>query len=114
MNSKTETKVQYILKKCAKKGVNDLYTKERVDKQGGLEDFEYVVIYNEQGDVATVSEHSSLLEPAQYIPTWTKEIKAWAKAEGFSKEQIKNQDLIREASLDEIADFFITPPLVAV
>jgi len=114
MNSATETKVQYILKKCAEEGVNDLFVKEMLDKQDGLEDFEYVVIYNERGDVATVSEHSSLLEPAQYIPKWTKEMKAWAKAEGFSKEQIKNQDLIREASLNEIANFFATPPLVSV
>ena len=98
MNSKVEVICDYIKNKCKR---NRVILKE-VRNQDPID---YISIHNNQGDLASISASTIILEPASYSPKWTKYIKKWATEEGFPDDKIKNQNLIRQISPDEAVDF---------
>ena len=114
MNSKVETRTQFVVNECKGRGVFDLEVEYCTDKQEGLEDLDYAVITNSKGDLATIGASGATLEAALYTPKWSKGVRNWAKAEGFSRHQIKEQDLIKNATLKEIIRFFSTPSILPV
>lgn len=101
MNSKVEVICDYIKNKCKRNGVilNEIRNQEPLD---------YISIYNNQGDLASISASAIIFEPASYSPRWSKYIQKWAKEEGFSKDQIDSQNLVRQVSADEAVEFLST------
>lgn len=98
MNSRVEVIADFIKNQCKKNGVvvNELRKQEPID---------YISIYNNDGDIASISASSVIFEPASYSPKWSAYIKKWAKEEGFSEEQIKSQNLIQQVSPEQAVYF---------
>jgi PIN domain nuclease of toxin-antitoxin system len=94
MKSKVEVRADYIKRKCNSKGVKVLCQKHE-------DPIDFISITNAKGDMASVSENCATYESSIYAPRWTSYIENWARLEGFSEEQIKNQNLIRKVNLSE-------------
>ena len=62
----------------------------------------HCIIYNTRGDMASISQDHNLFVAAKYAPEWSESMKNWAKEEGFSESQIKTQNLMHTATLNEI------------
>ena len=94
MKNKVEVRANYIKRHCESRGtkVKCVLHKEPID---------FVSITNSRGDIASVSENRATYEPALYAPKWSKYMENWARLEGFSEDQIKQQNLIRTVELDE-------------
>ena len=99
MDSRVEVKAQYVRDRCKQAGeeISCFYETKPMD---------YAVLRNRNGDIGSVGPEDQLYEPFRYIPKWSKYMENWAREEGFSEEQIANQNLIRNVSLDELVDFF--------
>ena len=94
MKSKVEVRADYIKRKCNSKGVKVTCHKHE-------DPIDFISITNPKGDMASVSENCATYESSIYAPEWSDYIKNWARLEGFSEEQIKNQNLIRKVNLAE-------------
>ena len=99
MNSMVEVKADYIVSECGKTGVE-------VNCEYRTEPLEFAIISNKQGDIGSISERDQLYEPARYLPSWSIYMKQWAKAEGFSENQIEEENLMREVTIQEMVGFF--------
>jgi hypothetical protein len=99
MNKKVISRTAKVLSECKIKG-KYLYFKYNVDP------IFFCSIWNERGDLASISENSAIIEPIGYAPKWSAYVSQWAKQEGFCDKTVKNQDLSREVKLNEVIEFF--------
>lgn len=99
MDSRVEVKAQYVKDECKRAGaeISCFYETSPMD---------YAVLTNKKGDIGSVGPEDQLYEAARYVPKWDKYMENWAREEGFTEDQIANQNLIRNVSLDELIDFF--------
>ena len=105
MDSRVEVKAEYIQEECRKVGVH-------VNCEYQTEPLDFAIISNEQGDMGSISADNQVYEPRTYIPKWSRYMKKWAKAEGFSKDQIEGEDLLREVTIKEMVEFLTKKDII--
>lgn len=97
---KVHKKVKFITEICNQLGVE-------LDHEFLEEPMYHAIIVNSRGDMASISAEQNLFEAALYAPEWSDNLVKWAEAEGFSDSQIKTQNLMHTATLQQICKFFI-------
>ena len=98
MENKVEERTAFLVEECKRRGV-------QVEHQFKDEPIHFGMVWNQKGDLASISGASVVYEPAMYNPEWSDYMKNWAEQEGFSEEQRRKQNLIREVSMAEALSY---------
>lgn len=100
MDSRVEVKVEYVQSECRKAGAE-------IECEYRTEPLDFAVLSNKEGDLGSITAERHLYESRIYIPKWSRYMQKWAAEEGFSEEQIKSENLMREVTLKEMVEFFV-------
>lgn len=98
MNKDVKVRTSFLIEECKRKGV-------QVSHSFKNEPIDFGMVWNKNGDMASISASSIVYEPAMYNPEWSEYMKNWAKQEGFKDTQIKKQNLIREVTMAEALEY---------